>query len=163
MGTKYDEGLKVLGELRERLAGAEERATEAKRLAEEAKTERDAAREKIEAIPNLVTDSTLKAYKKLRTEGADVPANLKRLLERAESREEVDAVMEAISNAQASRYSFLPGGPNSRSLREAIADTIPEDDRTKDATSEVTSEEAADAEQVREVTIRQLGGRHRKG
>jgi DNA repair exonuclease SbcCD ATPase subunit len=163
LGTKYDEGLKVLGELRERLAEAEKRATGAERLAEEARTERDAAREKLEAIPDLVLDSTLEAYKKLRIEDVGAPAGFKRLLEMAESREEVDAVMEAISSAQASRFSFLPGGANSRSLREAIADTIPEDGRTVEDAAPETSEEAAEAEQVREVTIRQLGGRRRKG
>lgn len=167
LAAKYDEGLKVLGELRERLSGAERRATEAERLAEEAKKERDAAREELEAtkqsIPNLVTDSTLEQYKTLMTEGVDVPVEFGRLLERAESRDEVDAVMEAISAAQSSRYSFLPGGPNSRSLREAIAETIPDEGGGGGSATDGTSERDAEAEQIKEVTARQLGGRRTKG
>lgn len=167
LGAKYDEGLKALGELRERLAEAERRATEAKRLAEEATSGRDEARAELEAhkqaLPNLVTDSTLEEYKKIRTEGTDVPAEFERLLERAGSRAEVDAVLEAVSAVRASRYSFLPVGPNSRSLREAIAESIPAEGQTGEGATLEESEADADSEQVRVVTVRQLGGRPKKG
>ena len=167
LGAKYDEGLKVLGEMRERLAEAERRATKADRLAEEATSGRDEARAELEAhkqaLPNLVTDSTLEEYKKIRTEGTDVPAEFERLLERAGSRAEVDAVLEAVSAVRASRYSFLPVGPNSRSLREAIAENIPAEGQAGEGAAVKESEADAESEQVREVTVRQLGGRRTKG
>ncbi len=165
--AKYDEGLKVLGELRERLAEADKRTAEAERLAEQAKKDSSAAREELEAnkqsIPNLISDSTLDRYKAIRTEGVDVPVEFQRLMERAESEAEVDAVLEAIAAKQTSRYSFLPGGPNSRSLREAIAESIPDEGRSGGNATTEDNEADAEAEQLKEVTIRQLGGRRKKG
>lgn len=162
--AKYDEGLKVLGELRQRLAEAEKQAGAATRRADEADAASTAAREDLEAnkasVPSLISESTLKHYKKIRAENVDVPDELKRLLESAGSEAEVDALLEAITARQASRYSFLPLGPNSRGLREAIAEEI--SDERHDGDDAKREEDNAEAAQVREVTERQLGGRRRR-
>jgi len=159
--AKYQKSVEVVGELRERLNEAQRTADESRKLTEKAEAGKQLATTELEAhrrsIPNIVTNSTLKEYKKLRTEGVDVPKELVPVLERAADEVEVDAILEAISARQAQRYSFLPMGPHSRSIREAMADKIPAD--TGGGGGSATTEDkeaAADAEQIREVTQRQL-------
>lgn len=158
--AKYQKSVEVVGELRAMLNTARGQAEESKHLAEQAEARTKKAIKELEAhrrsIPNIITDSTLVQYKKLRTEDTDVPEEFAGLLERAATQEEVDAVLEAISTRQSERYSFLPMGSRSRGIREALAEQIPAEGATGGSATTEERDADTEAEQIREVTRRQL-------
>ena len=63
---------------------------------------------------------TLKAYRKAKTEGIELPGSFEKLLEAAETEDEVDSIMEDLQEDLARRYPDLPLLLNSKGGREEV-------------------------------------------
>lgn len=85
---------------------------------------------------------TLKAYQKAKTEGVEVPGSFKKLLEMAETEDEVDSIMEELQEDLVRRYPDLPLLLNSRGGREEVLRKVMEDcgEKPKAAKEEVDPE-----------------------
>ena len=125
--TKYEKSKQIIEKMRDRVTEAESRATAAAaQLKEREATE-----------PQKIHNAKLDQYKKVRTEGVEVPTDLVPLLEVAETEAVVDALIETVQSSQASRFDYLPLGRDSRQRREEILEQVDEDERKAREVEEV--------------------------
>jgi DNA repair exonuclease SbcCD ATPase subunit len=155
----YGKGLKVIEALRAKLADAEQRLQESERKLQESDEQLAQARGRLEeserALPGIKQLAVIETYKRLRTAGVEVPEQVRPLLERAGTEDEVDELVELIESSEASRYGHLPLR-NSRGIRGLLGENGVEVVR-EDAESE--RQESDDARDVRKAVAAQYGRR----
>lgn len=134
-----------LDQFKKQLREAEARATSAERKLKEQANE----------VPQAVREATLEQYKKLVTNGMEVPAQFKPLLESAGSEADVDTVIESIRDSQASRYPGLPtfGSEYSRDAREALANRLTENVKETETDQDEDDPESEDTRRVLRATM----------
>jgi predicted nucleic acid-binding Zn-ribbon protein len=151
ISTKYKRSFVIVEALRgqlktaqEKLAEAEARATSAEKQLQESQSE----------VPQTVRAETLKQYKRLRTEGIEVPERLQPLLESAQNEADIDTVIDIVRDEKASRYPGLPYfGEYSRKQREALANRVTENTQESESSEDEYDQDSEDVRQVARKTI----------
>lgn len=151
LSTKYKRSFAVVESIRgqlkavqKKLAEAEARATSAEKQLQESQSE----------VPQTVRAETLKQYKRLRTEGLEVPDRLQPLLESATTEADIDTVIDLIRDEKASRYPGLPFfGGYSREDKEALANRLTENEQETESSEEEYDQDSEDVRRVARNTI----------
>lgn len=118
VGAKYRRAVQVVEALRGKLNEAAARATAAEQK----------LKEQVSRVPQEVRAEALKTYKRIRTEGVEVPAKFRPLLERAQSEADVDTILESVRAEHASHFRGLPiFTEHSREDRAALANRLTEE------------------------------------
>ena len=120
-----------------------------------AKAAEQKLKEQVSEVPQAVREATLEQYKKLVTNGMEVPDRFKPLLESAGSEADIDTVLDSIRDSQASRYPGLPtfGSEHSRKTREALANRLNENTTVTETDQEEDDPEVEDTRRVLRATM----------
>jgi hypothetical protein len=122
LDAAYSKGLQVIEGLRTSLKESEKRAQKAEGQIKESEGRLSEARSRLEeqasSLPEIQKQAVFEAYKSRRLKDVDVPRKLQPLLEKAETEDEIDEVLELIESSGSRMYG-LPTR-HCRGIRELL-------------------------------------------